>query len=209
MRTVVTRREALALLGAGGIALLTARFSAIPAHAQGGGDEAFVRQFSQKLIAVLNGSGTLAQKRTEILPLIDQNVDVDGIARFCMGRYWRMATPAQQQKFTELFHRVLLKSITDKLGEYEGVSVVLGATTPRGNGLSAVSTTINRPGQPATNVDWVIDHIGGAPKVSDVIGEGVSLSITQRGDYSSYLQRNGNNIQALLDAMQRQASHQS
>ena len=203
---LLNRRRAIALLGAGCAALLAGRFA--PALAQDSGDEAFVRQFSQKLIAVLNGSGSLADKRAAILPLIDQNVDVDGIARFSMGRYWRMATPAQQQQFTALFHRVLLQSITDKLGEYQGVSVTLGATTPRGNGRSAVSTTIDRPGQPPTSVDWVIDHVGGSPRVSDVIGEGVSLSITQRGDYSSYLQRNGNNIQALLDAMQRQASHQ-
>ncbi len=207
MLTPMTRRNLLVLLGAGCAAVVASRFS--PVMAQDSRDVTFVRQLSDKLIAIINGSGSMAEKRQQILPLIDQNVDVDGIARFCLGRYWRMATPEQQQKFLTLFHHVLLNSITGKLGEYQGVRVSTGSSSPRGNGLTAVSTVIDRPGQPQTDVQWVIAQVGGAPKVADVIGEGVSLSITQRGDYSSYLQRNGNNIDALLAAMQRQASRPS
>ncbi len=207
MLTSMTRRKILVLLGAGCAAALTSRFS--PAKAQDGRDIAFVRQLSEKLIAIINGPGSLAEKRQQILPLIDQNVDVDGIARFCLGRYWRTATPEQQQKFLTLFHHVLLNSITGKLGDYQGVRISTGSSTPRGNGLTAVDTMIDRPGQPQANVQWVIAEVAGTPKVADVIGEGVSLSITQRGDYSSYLQRNGNNIDALLKAMERQAAHAS
>lgn len=207
MLTSLTRRSAMVLLGAGCASVLTARFS--PLLAQDNGDAAFVRSLSEKMIAIINGSGSMEEKRQQILPLIDQNVDVDGIARFCLGRYWRLATPEQQKEFLGLFHNVLLKSITGKLGQYQGVRISTGASTPRGNGLTAVNTSIERPGQPQTNVQWVIGRVGGEPKVADVIGEGVSLSITQRGDYSSYLQRNGNSIDALLKAMQRQASRAS
>ncbi len=204
MLTLMTRRKLAGLLAAG-VAVLASGTS--PALAADSTSSGFVRQLSEKLIAVINGSGSLAEKRQQILPLIDENVDVDGIGRFCLGRYWRMATPEQQQKFLQLFHRVLLNAITGKLGEYQGVRFDIGASAPRGPGQTMVSTTIYRPGQPQTNVQWVIAQVAGAPRVIDVIGEGVSLSITQRGDYSSYLQRNGNNIGVLLSAMQRQAEH--
>jgi phospholipid transport system substrate-binding protein len=207
MLTLMPRRKALTLFGAGCAAILTSRFS--PVLAQDSNDAAFVRHLSDELIRIINGPGSLADKRQQILPLIDQNVDVDGIGRFCLGRFWHLATPDQQQRFLKLFHHVLLNSITDKLGEYKGVRVDVGASTPRGPGETAVSTTIDRPGQPQTNVQWVIAQVGGRPKVADVIGEGVSLSLTQRGDYSSYLQRNNNNIDALLAAMQRQVTRAS
>ena len=206
MLTLTTRRRVAGLLAAG-VAVLGSRAS--PVLAADSVSSGFVRQLSEKLIAVINGSGSLAEKRQQILPLIDQNVDVDGIGRFCLGRYWRMATPEQQQKFLQLFHRVLLNAITGKLGEYQGVRFDIGASAPRGPGQTMVNTTIYRPGQPQTNVQWVIAEVAGTPRVIDVIGEGVSLSITQRGDYSSYLQRNGNNIGVLLSAMQRQAEHAS
>ena len=220
MLTLITRRKAAGLLTAAlastalaSIALTSTALTSIvlapPAAAQDQGSSAFVRQLSEKLIAIINGSGSLPEKRQQILPLIDQNVAVDYIGRFCLGYYWRTATPEQQQKFLQLFHHVLLNAITGKLGDYQGVRFDIGASAPRGPGQTMVSTTIYRPGQPQTNVQWVIGQVGGAPRVIDVIGEGVSLSITQRSDYSSYLQRNGNNIGALLNAMQRQAEHAS
>ncbi len=206
MLTLMTRRKLAGLLAAG-VAVLASRTS--PVLAAESASSGFVRQLSEKLIAIINSPSPLAEKRQQILPLIDENVDVNGIGRFCLGRYWRMATPEQQQKFLQLFHRVLLNAITGKLGEYQGVRFDIGASVPRGPGQTMVSTTIYRPGQPQTNVQWVIAQVAGNPRVIDVIGEGVSLSITQRGDYSSYLQRNGNNIGVLLSAMQRQAEHAS
>ncbi len=207
MPTFLTRRHVLALAGGTVAAMVTGHLA--PALAQPVSDVAFVRQLSDKLIGIINGPGSLADKRQRILPLIDENVDVSGIGRFCLGRYWRTATPEQQQHFLDLFHRVLMHSITDKLGDYQGVRIEVGASEARGNGHSAVSSVITRPSQPPLNVQWVITHVDGAPKIADVIGEGVSMSITERGDYTSYLQRNGNNIDALLKALERQAAHQA
>jgi phospholipid transport system substrate-binding protein len=46
----------------------------------------------------------------------------------------------------------------------------------------------------------------GPPMVIDVIAEGTSLRLTQRCDYASFLSRNGNNVQALIDALRQQAA---
>jgi phospholipid transport system substrate-binding protein len=43
-----------------------------------------------------------------------------------------------------------------------------------------------------------------APKIIDVIAEGTSLRLTQRQDYASYLTRNNNSVDALIDAMRQQ-----
>jgi phospholipid transport system substrate-binding protein len=42
-----------------------------------------------------------------------------------------------------------------------------------------------------------------------VVAEGTSLRLTQRSDYASYLSRNNNNVQALIDAMRQQAKQQT
>ena len=67
------------------------------------------------------------------------------MARFCLGRFWRTASPEQQQEYVELFHRVLVINITGKVGDYQGVSIKLGRAPPR-EGDIAVSTTVIRPG---------------------------------------------------------------
>ena len=178
-----------------------------PAHAQAG-DAAFVQSLGNRLTAIVNGSGSLAEKKAAVLPMLSQDVDVDAIGRFCLGRYWRTATPAQQQRYLVLFHQVLTNSITGKLGDYKGVSVTVGeATTANGDGL--VPTVITRPGQAPVNVQWKVSDSSGSPRVVDIIAEGVSLSINERDDYSSYLAHHGNDVQALIDALTRQVSHSS
>ena len=177
------------------------------AWAQGAAAHAvdFVRQAGDRLIAVVNGAGSAQQKRQALSAIIDQTVDVDGIARFCLGRYWRQATPAQQKRYLTVFHEVLVTNITAKLGEYQGVRFTVARATPDGEN-EQVATVVNRPNNPPTNVQWVIANPASNPKIVDVVAEGTSLRLTQRSDYASYLTHNGNSVDALIGAMHRQVA---
>jgi len=133
---------------------------------------------------------------------------VDGVARFCLGRFWRSATPEQQKHFTELFHQVLVTNITSKLGEYRGVHFNMGRSQPREDN-EVVSSVVERPNNPPTNVDWIVSNPSSTPNIIDVIAEGTSLRLTQRSDYASYLAHNNNNIDALINAMRQQVAQAS
>lgn len=165
--------------------------------------EAFVKSVGDKLVAVVNGPGSPAQKRQQLTQIIDSVVDVDGVAKFCLGRFWRQATPEQRQRYLATFHQVLVTNITSKLGEYEGVRFTMGRAEPNGDNV-AVDTTVERPNNPPTDVKWVVSSPESNPKIVDVIAEGTSLRLTQRSDYASYLMHNNNNIDALITAMQHQ-----
>ncbi len=165
---------------------------------------AFVDQLLKELLAIANGSQPVADKRTALAGVVAARVDVDAVARFCLGRFWRTATAPQQAEYTQLFRRVLIKNISEKVGEYQGVTYTLGRAVKRESDI-AVASVLNRPGNAPNKVDWVIEAEG-APKVIDVIAEGSSLRLTQRSDYSAYLARNGNNVQALIEALKQQAA---
>jgi phospholipid transport system substrate-binding protein len=165
----------------------------------------FVKNIGEQLVAVVNGPGADRDKRTRLTQIIDSAVDVDAVARFCLGRFWRTASPEQQKRYTELFHQVLVNNITVKLGEYRGVRFTLGRTQQRDEN-DVVSTVVERPNQPPTNVDWIINGASSSPKIIDVVAEGTSLRLTQRSDYAAYLSRNNNNIDALISAMRQQVS---
>ncbi len=137
--------------------------------------------------------------------IVNTDVDVGGIGKFCLGRFWRQATPEQQKQYLALFHEVLVTNITSKLGEYKGVKFTMGRARPQGDD-AVVSTTVDRPNNAPTAVDWVISNPSSAPKIVDVIAEGTSLRLTQRQDYGSYLTHNSDNINALIAAMKHQVS---
>jgi phospholipid transport system substrate-binding protein len=178
-----------------------------PALAQSADGRAstFVKSIGDRLVAVVNGQESDREKRAKLTAIIDGAVDVDGVARFCLGRFWRNASAEQQQRYTELFHQVLVNNITAKLGEYRGVRFVMGRTQQRDDN-TVVSTVVERPNNPPTNVDWIIGNDASNPKIIDVIAEGTSLRLTQRQDYASYLSRNNNDIDALINAMRQQVA---
>jgi phospholipid transport system substrate-binding protein len=185
----------------------SAGWLARPAHAQSAAQHAttFVRDVGDQLVAVVNGTQPDVQKRAQLTRIIDGAVDVDGVARFCLGRFWRNASSQQQQNYTSLFHQVLVNNITSKLGEYRGVSFIMGKANMRDEN-AVVSTVVNRPNNPPTNVDWIVSNPTGGPKIIDVVAEGTSLRLTQRQDYASYLSHNNDNIDALINAMRQQVA---
>jgi phospholipid transport system substrate-binding protein len=198
------RRNILVLIAA---SLLPVGRLVHPASAQTGAGSAsdFVKSIGDKLVAVVNGPGSEREKRDRLTQIIDSGVDVDGVARFCLGRFWRNASPEQQKRYMELFHQVLVNNITSKLGDYQGVRFTMGRAQQRDDN-DVVSTVVGRPNNPPTNVDWIISAANGSPRIVDVVAEGTSLRLTQRSDYASYLSRNNNNIDALINAMRQQVA---
>ncbi|WP_323992278.1 ABC transporter substrate-binding protein [Nguyenibacter sp. L1] len=203
MKTVLSRRHALGL--ALGTAVLPVLRPARADAAAAAAARAFVNDFGQQLIAIVNSNRTLADKKAAMLPLLQAHVDMDAIARYCLGRYWRVATPQQQAQYLDLFHHVLVNAITDKIGDYRGVTFTIGGTSQVGTD-QAVDTVINRPEQPAANTQWIISNSSGQPKVVDVVGEGTSLRLTQRQDYASFIARHNGSVNALLQALDHQVA---
>ena len=166
---------------------------------------AFVKQMGDRLTAVVNGPGGLAEKRRALAQILDGAVDVDGVAKFCLGRFWRTASAEQQARYLAAFRDVLTANISSRLGEYKGVRLTVVRGRPQEQD-ALVTTTVERPNSPPTAVDWLIGQPAANPKIIDVVAEGTSLRLTQRQDYAAFLSRNNNEVGALIAAMQQQAA---
>jgi len=198
----IDRRD---LLLTGTALVLAATIGATASYADDAEAAAFLKSFAGQMAAVVNGPGDANAKGQALTPLIDTNVDVATIARFCLGRFWNSATPAQQARYVTVFHKVMLNNIRGHLGEYQGVSFEMTGTRPQGDDV-VVGTIINRPNQPPANVGWVVSRSTGSPKVVDVVAEGASLRLQQRDDYASYLRQHSYSVDALTAALERQVS---
>jgi phospholipid transport system substrate-binding protein len=162
----------------------------------------FVNTQLGNVLALVNANAP--DKAARLQALMEATVDIPGIAQFCVGRFWRTASPQEQADYSALFHKVLTTNVLGRIGEYQGTTFQLGGTLVKDDTV-AVTTTLMRPGNAPNRVDWVVADIGG-PKVIDVIAEGTSLRLTQRSDYQSFLQRNNNRLQALIDALRAQSN---
>ncbi|SHK40924.1 phospholipid transport system substrate-binding protein [Roseomonas rosea] len=207
LETMIARRSILASLGAAGTALVAAR--AFPASAQAvdtARAAAFIQATGQELVAAINGRAPVAQRREQVAAVLRRAVDVDGVGRFILGRYYRQATPAEQQQYMRLFEETLIRNLSARFGEYQGVRFSLGRAQQRTEDDTLVNTVIERPNSAPFSLDWRVGEVGGQPRVVDVIAEGTSLRLTTRSEYSAVISRNGGRVSALLEAMQNQVA---
>jgi phospholipid transport system substrate-binding protein len=167
---------------------------------------AFMNQLWNRALELLNKKAPVAERQALFRDLFHRDFDTDGIARFVLGRYWRIASPDQQKEFLKQFDDYVVYVYTARLSDFEGEQFkITGARSDRDAVL--VSTDVMTPGAPQPlKVDWrLIDH-DGAYKISDVIVDGVSMLVTQRSEFASVIQRHGGQVQGLIDLMRQKTA---
>jgi len=137
------------------------------------------------------------QRQARFRELLQNDFDVPSIGQFVLGRYWRAATPQEQQEFLQLFQEYVVQAYSARLGEYGGAPFRVTGSRPAGDEV-VVTSEIARPGAPPIQIDWFLINRGGALKITDVYVGGVSMKVTQRDEFSAVIQRNGGQIGALL-----------
>jgi phospholipid transport system substrate-binding protein len=164
---------------------------------------AMIRSTGNTMVSIINASGSPAQKQAAFQKLVSDNVDVDGVARFVIGRFWRVATPGQQQDYMQTFRQLLVFAVTGQTSSFQGATFAVGNASQQPVGI-VVPTTVNVPGKPPSTVQWVVATVNGQPKIIDIIAEGTSLRLTERNDYAGVISQHGGQIQPLIDAMRSQ-----
>lgn len=189
-------------------ALLAFSGAAMAAPAKGNDAAAFVQNLSDTAISVLTQktiSQTERDKRFRVL--LNDNFDVPQIGRFTLGRYWRVATPEQQQAFMQLFENAIVSTYSARFAKYSGQTLETTNVRKEPDSLLVQSRMISPDGSEPVLIDWRVKQADGGYKIIDVIVEGVSMSVTQRSEYASVIERNGGDIEALLGILRKKANN--
>jgi phospholipid transport system substrate-binding protein len=176
----------------------------LPARAAGAADPAAViTNLGNEALTVLGKNVDPKLRVTRFRKLFRQDFDVPDIARFVLGRYWRVATPAQQQEFVKLLTDYIALVYAHRLAEYSGERLRVISTRSEPDGQLVSSEIIRTNGQPPARVDWLLTPQDGTYKINDVRVEGVSMATTQRSEFASVIQRNGGQVQGLINALRQ------
>jgi phospholipid transport system substrate-binding protein len=166
------------------------------AHAQADAT-AFISQLGSQAIQVLGPGVPASERLARFRQLFQNDFDVPGIGRFVLGRYWRIATPAEQQEFLGLFQEYIVEAYSARLSQYGGEPFRVTGSRASGGETVVTSQIIQKSGAPI-EVDWYLTDEGGAFKINDVYVGGVSMAVTERDEFAAVIQRNGGQISALL-----------
>ncbi len=161
----------------------------------------FISNLADQGIGFLEDQDLSKDKREkEFRNLLKNNFDMKTIGRFALGRYWKVSTKTERKEYLSLFENMIVDVYARRFSEYNGEALDIKSARPEGKADALVSSVIIPNSGPKVSVDWrVRKKKNGQLKVIDILVEGVSMSLTQRSDFASVIQRGGGKIDVLLD----------
>ena len=153
----------------------------------------------QGIEQIVNSTAPVEEKNRIFKKLFTENLDLDFIGKYVLGRYWRTATPQQKKEFINLYKEFNVKTWSKRFDEFKGKSFVFDGVTPATNKDQVfVNTSVPMPEGEPVSVKWRVYNRKGELKVIDIIIENVSLAQTARNEYTSFIAKSPNGIEGLL-----------
>src|SRR3972149_5080414 len=92
---------------------------------------------------------------------------------------------------------MIVQTYTSRLEDFSGQKLKVDGSIPAGDrDFIVVSQFVQQDGPPV-NLEWrVRTKDGGLLRIVDVVVEGVSMSVTQRSDFSAVIQNGGGGVVA-------------
>jgi len=184
------------------ILAMVAAMAAGRAEAQGTA-AGFISQLAADAVPVLtNPSLPEKEREQKFRELLDKGFDMRELSQLVLGRYWRQASPAEQEEFKGLLEAYLIRIYADRFSEFQNVALEVG-NTRQDQGTDFVSSTMRQTSGPPVQLEWRVEKLGGRYVITDLVVEGVSMVITQRSEFASVIRQRGGQVSGLLDLLRQ------
>ena len=170
--------------------------AAAPAQAQEG-PEALVKRVTEEVLATIKGdpqiqAGNQARIReimeTKLLP----NFDFGRMTALAMGRNWKSATPEQQQRLTDEFRTLLVRTYSGALNRYRDETIEFKPLRMNPGDTDVIGrTAVIRAGGAPVQIDYSMAKTPVGWKAYDVIVGGVSLVTNYRDEFNEQIKAGG------------------
>jgi phospholipid transport system substrate-binding protein len=164
--------------------------------------EAYIQQNFDKGYIILNNISLSApERREQFRALLLGMAASRRIALFTLGPYLAAATPADIDAFVEAFTSYSVAVYEKGLNRYDGQALKVTGSSDHAAGDSMVQAELVSPNRSKGASIGVAFRVrsgeNGAPTVTDIQIEGVSLAITERADFTAFLQQHNGSIPEL------------
>ena len=166
--------------------------------------DVFVQSTVNRASKILSENLSKETKIEELKKIAIETVDIKGIGFYTLGPARKNLSDEQKKKYSKLFEKYFLKSFSSRLAEYTNPEIdVFGKEVLSDNYTIVNSLLIGTSERPEVKIDWrIYTKSKENPLIRDLIIEGLSLARTQKEEFSSILDSNDGNINALFDTLE-------
>ena len=141
-----------------------------------------------------------SDKKKKIETIALEYVDINALGLYTLGGVRKTLNKETLQRYSNLFERYFLKSLTSRLSDYADQKFeVINADQKSETYTIVNSRIVKTSSQPEIKIDWrVYTKDLTRPLIRDLIVEGLSLAKTQKEEFASILNSNNNDIEMLF-----------
>ena len=165
----------------------------------------FVQSTVNRASQILSDNISKESKIEELKKVALDTVDIRGIGFYTLGKFRKNLNDEQKQKYSELFKEYFLKSFSSRLAEYSNPKIDVQSQEKLSDTYTIVSSILVATSErPEVKIQWrVYTKDPDKPLIRDLIIEGLSLARTQKEEFSSIIQSNDGDIQALFSSLKK------
>jgi len=165
----------------------------------------FVQSTVNRAAKTLSGNLTKEERVEKLKEIASETVDINAIGYYTLGAFRKNISDEQLKEYEILFEQYFLKSFASRLAEYSNPEIeVISKKKINKNYTMVSSILVSTEKRPEVRIDWrVYTKNPKNPKIRDLIIEGLSLARTQKEEFSSIIQSNDGDINALFSILKK------
>jgi len=170
-------------------------------------DSSDPKQFIQEIVdeakKILVDSNSDRYKSDKLTEIALATVDINGVGFYTLGSYRKDLTEEQKKEYTILFKKYFLKTFVSRLTDYSEPKIDVVSAEKKNEKYTIVSSILLATEKRAeVKIDWrVYTKDPNKPLIRDLIIEGLSLARTQKEEFSSIIEGNDGDINALFNKL--------
>ena len=165
--------------------------------------DVFIQSTVNRASQILSKNISQEEKINELKSIAKETVDIRGVGFYSLGSFRKNLDEKQKKVYFKLFNAYFLKSFSSRLSEYTNPEIdVISKEVLSENYTIVKSLLKGTTERPEVKIDWrVYTKDPNNPLIRDLIIEGLSLARTQKEEFSSILNSNDGNIDALFKVL--------
>ena len=165
--------------------------------------DVFVQSTVNRASKILSEDISKQKKIDKLKVIAKETVDIKGIGFYTIGSVRKSLDNEQKQKYSELFEDYFLKSFSSRLAEYTNPEIDVLEKNVLNENYTIVNSLLKATNErPEVKIDWrIYTKNPENPLIRDLIIEGLSLARTQKEEFSSILNSNDGDINALFETL--------
>ena len=199
VRSATARRPASVVRRSSTGLVAFAAWLVLAAPAVAGDAETFVRETAGRVFAAYSDPITDEGREEVFRDVLSNTFELKTIARFTLGRYWRVASAVQREEYLRLFEDFLVLAYANRFRDLRGVKLRVVGVRVINERDSLVQSEVGTDGtRPPIRIGWRVRHTGKGLRIIDVIVDGISMSVTQRDQFAAAIRAAGGKVEGLL-----------